>query len=137
MSKYVQEAKRLRAITEIHYNCAQAVVVPFAEEAGISEAVAMRMAANFGGGMKRASVCGSITGGLMVLGLFGVDDAQTIAEYYGKLKSRHEGFLDCAQLLRINKQKGQDKKPHCDGMVYECVELVEEILRNRKKIGNA
>lgn len=134
MSKYLDRAKELRAITEVHYNCAQSVVVPFAKDAGITEDTAMRMAVNFGSGMKRASVCGAITGGLMVLGLFGVDDAGTVGTYYSKLKERHEGYLDCADLLRINKQKGQEKKPHCDAMVYECVELVEEILRSQNKL---
>ena len=134
MSKYLDRAKELRAITEVHYNCAQSVIVPFAEDAGITEEAAMRVAANFGSGMKRASVCGAITGGLMALGLFGVEDARTIGEYYSKLKERHEGCLDCADLLKINMQKGLEKKPHCDAIVYECVELVEEILRSQNKL---
>lgn len=131
MSKYLDDAKQLREITEVHYNCAQSVVVPFAEEAGISRDVAYKMASNFGGGMKRASVCGAITGGLMVLGLFGVDDAKTVAAYHVKLKENHQQFLDCADLLRINKEKGMEKKPHCDDMVYECVRLVEDFLREK------
>jgi C_GCAxxG_C_C family probable redox protein len=134
MSKYLDRAKELRAITEVHYNCAQSVIVPFAQDAGITEEAAMKVAANFGAGMKMASVCGAITGGLMVLGLFGVDDAQTVGMYYAKLKENHEGYLNCADLLRINKEKGREKKPHCDEMVYECVELVEEILRGKQII---
>lgn len=134
MSKYLDRAKELRAITQVHYNCAQSVIVPFAADAGLTEEAAMKVASNFGSGMKMASVCGAITGGLMVLGLFGVDDAKTVGTYYAKLKERHEGFLNCADLLRINKQKGQEKKPHCDAMVYECVELVEEILREQQKL---
>lgn len=131
MSKHLEKAKELRAATAVHYNCAQAVIVSFAEDVGITEEAAMRVAANFGSGMKRASVCGAVTGGLMVLGLFGVDDAQTVGTYYSKLKERHEGCLDCADLLQLNKQSGQVRSVHCDNMVYECVELVEEILKNR------
>lgn len=134
MSKYLEEAKRLRGITEVHYNCAQSVLVPFAADAGISQETAMKLGANFGGGMHRASVCGAITGGLMALGLMGVDDKKALAEYHGRLKERHEGFLDCSELLKINKEKGGEKKPHCDNMVYECVALVEEILREKNKI---
>ena len=134
MSKYVEEAKRLRAITEVHYNCAQSVVVPFAEDAGITEDAAMRMAANFGGGMKRAATCGAICGGLMVLGLFGLEDPVTLRTYYNRLKENHEGYLECADLLRINKERGGIKKPHCDAMVYECVALAEEILREQGKL---
>ena len=134
MSKYVEHARRLRAIITPHYNCAQSVVVPFAEDAGIPEETAMRFAANFGGGMKMASVCGAVTGGLMVLGLFGKDDPAILRRYYHTLKERHEGYLDCANLLRINSERGGVKKPHCDAMVYECVQLVEEILTDEGTI---
>ncbi|MDO4343818.1 MAG: C-GCAxxG-C-C family protein [Eubacteriales bacterium] len=131
MSKYLERAKELRGNTEIHYNCAQAVLLPFAEDMGMSEETAMKIASNFGAGMRRASVCGAITGGLMALGLFGMEDVRTVGEYHARLKARHEGFLDCADLLRMNKEAGREKKPHCDEMVYECVELVEEILKDK------
>lgn len=131
MSKYYDRAVELRAIATPHYNCCQAVVLPFAEEAGISEKVAYQIAANFGAGMRRAATCGSVAGGLMVLGLFGVDDLKTIGEYHRILKERHQGYLDCADLLRINKEAGKEKRPHCDAMVYECIEIAEEILREK------
>lgn len=134
MSIYLERAKELRAITEVHYNCAQAVIVPFAGDAGMTDEAAYNVAANFGAGMKMASVCGAITGGLMVLGLFGLDNAQIIASYYQQLKNNHEGFLDCGNLLRINHEAGREKKLHCDEMVYECVLLVENILRENGKI---
>lgn len=134
MSKYYDKAVALRAIVTPHYNCAQAVILPFAEDAGMSEDMAYQITANFGGGMKRAATCGSIAGGLMVLGLFGVDDPQTIAEYYKRLRDNHQGFLECADLLRINKEEGREKKPHCDDMVYECVNLAEAMLKERGKL---
>lgn len=131
MSKYVDKAKQLRRDTVIHYNCAQAVVLPFASDAGLSEEMAMRVSSNFGAGMRRAAVCGAITGGLMALGLFGLDDPAAVNEYHRRLRERHEGHLDCADLLRINKELGREKKPHCDDMVFECVELVETMLREK------
>ncbi|MBQ8654052.1 MAG: C_GCAxxG_C_C family protein [Clostridia bacterium] len=135
MSKYLDRARELRAIVTPHYNCAQSALLPFAPEAGVSEETAYLLAANFGAGMKMASVCGAITGGLMALGLHGVDDSQTIAYYYKRLRDNHQGQVDCAPLLQINKEQGREKKPHCDDMVYECVALVEEILREKGKIG--
>ncbi|MDD2980318.1 MAG: C-GCAxxG-C-C family protein [Hespellia sp.] len=134
MSKYYDRAVELRAITKPHYNCAQAVVLPFAEDAGIDEKTAFHIAANFGAGMKRAATCGSITGGLMVLGLFGVDDPGVIADYHKRLRDRHQGNLECADLLRMNKEAGKEKKSHCDDMVYECVGLAEDILREQGKL---
>jgi C_GCAxxG_C_C family probable redox protein len=134
MSKYIDCARELRACTTTHYNCAQSVVVPFAEDAGMTREQAIRFAANFGAGMKMAATCGAITGGLMVLGLFGVEDGVSIAAYYRAFRERHNGYLNCADLLRINKEQGREKKPHCDAMVFESVELVEKMLRERGKL---
>lgn len=131
MSKYLEKAKELRAIVSPHYNCGQSVVLPFAAEAGLTEAQALGICANFGGGLKRGAACGAITGGLVVLGLFGIDDP---AEYYRALRASHDGMLECAELLRRNQELGGERKPHCDAMVFECVSLVEALLRKNGKI---
>ena len=128
MGRFLDKAKELRANTEIHYNCTQAVLIPFAEVCGISEAAAVQLGANFGGGMKMGSVCGVVTGGLMVLGLAGVDDVKTVNAFCRKIRNNHDGTLMCSELLRMNAERGGEKKPHCDAMVYEAVELLEEIL---------
>jgi hypothetical protein len=134
MSKYLERARELRARTDVHFNCAQSVVVPFAPDAGYTEEQAMHFAANFGGGMRMAATCGAITGGLMALGLYGVDDPKVIGDYYRVLRASHDNLLNCADLLRVNKEQGGEKKPHCDAMVFECVELVESILREQGKL---
>ena len=134
MSKYHDKAVALRAQITPHINCAQSVVLPFAEDAGIPEETAMRFADGFGGGMKRASVCGAVTGGIMALGLFGLGDPQTLTSYHSQIMENHEGMLVCADLLKANAALGREKKPHCDALVFECVDLVEKILREHGKI---
>ena len=131
MSKYLEKAKELRAIVTPHYNCGQSVVLPFAAEAGLTEAQALGICANFGGGLKRGAACGAITGDLVVLGLFGIDNP---AEYYQALRTSHDGMLECAELLRRNQELGGERKPHCDAMVFECVRLVEQLLRENGKL---
>lgn len=131
MSKYLEKAKELRAIVPPHYNCGQSVVLPFAAEAGLTEAQALGICANFGGGLKRGAACGAITGGLVVLGLFGIDNP---AEYYQALQASHDGMLECAELLRRNQELGGERKPHCDAIVFECVRLVEQLLRENGKL---
>ncbi|MBR3311063.1 MAG: C_GCAxxG_C_C family protein [Solobacterium sp.] len=131
MSRYIEKAKELRSDPALHCNCAQAVILPFAEEAGISEETARKLASNFGGGMKMASICGTVTGAAMVLGLFGMDDPRTLNQFYKMMKDNHEGHLDCASLLRINREKGGEKKAHCDAMIYESIGNVETILREK------
>lgn len=133
MSKYLERSAALRATVTPHYNCAQSVFMPFAPDAGVCEKDARRIAGAFGGGMKRGSVCGAITGGLMALGLFGMDDEATLREYYSCLSRAHSSF-DCAALLAQNEAAGGEKKPFCDGMVFECVRLVERLLREGGRI---
>lgn len=134
MSIYLDKAKELRGITDVHYNCAQSVLIPFADAVGISPDTAYRVAADFGGGMKMGSVCGAVTGALMVLGLAGIEDPSVLQKLYRRVKDKHEGYLDCQNLLRMNSEKGLPKKPHCDDMVYELTEITEEILREAGKI---
>ena len=134
MSRYMEKARALRDAEDRHYNCAQSVLIPFAPDAGLSEEAAYRLALNFGSGMKRASVCGAITGGLMALGLFGAEEPAVVGTYYKRLREAHDGLFDCAELLRVNQQRGGQKKPHCDEMVYECVALVAELLRSTGRL---
>ena len=134
MSKYMDRAKELRACTSIHYNCAQSVLIPFAADAGLSEEDAFRVAANFRSGMLMGGSGGAFTGGLMALGVWGVDDQAAVQQLTRAMKANHEGTLDCAKLLAKNAELGNPRKPHCDDMVYEAVELVEKILREQGKI---
>ena len=133
MSEYLEKAKELRAIETPHYNCAHSVLIPFAEKAGLDGETAYRLAACFGGGMKRGSVCGAVTGGLMALGLLGLDDPATTAEFHRIFGERHGGMLDCSKLLAASAAAGEPKKQHCDGLVFESVRLVEELLEKHSK----
>ena len=134
MSKYITCAKELRAIVTPHYNCGQAVILPFAEEMGIPESTVMLFGANFGRGMKGGELCGAIAGGLVALGLFGLNDPASTAAYYKKLRAAHPEGIDCATLLRLNHERGNERKSHCDGMVYECIAIAEDMLRQAGKI---
>lgn len=134
MSKFHDRAVACRTTEAVHYNCAQATVIPFVKEVGLNEDMVNAIAANFGQGMKRAATCGAVSGGLMVLGMYGVSDPKIIKLYYDKIREKHEGYLDCANLLRLNKEQGGEKKPHCDSMVYECVEIAENILKEQGKL---
>ena len=127
MSK-MEEVRALRNDPEVHYNCAQAVFLPFAKEKGLDADTAYRLAVEFGGGMGLGSVCGALTGALMALGLYdGTVDRR--AELIRAFREMHDGVIDCAQLLKLDREKGNtDKKAHCDRMVYDAVALLESML---------
>ncbi len=124
---YIERAHQLRSDPFVHYNCAQAVTIPFAQECGLSEEQAANLATHFGGGMKMGSVCGAITGGAMVLGLLGASNEQYNA-FLQAMRAQHEGMVTCAELLQKNAEMGGDRKAHCDGMIDEAIKAVLEVI---------
>ena len=125
-----EHVAQLRADTEVHYNCCQSVLIPFCEECGIDRDTAFRLGKNFNNGMKMGSACGALAGAMMVLGLAGADGdkAKRLREEF---KARHE-VVDCTALLQKAREAGIPRKTHCDGMVFEAVELLEQLL-NREE----
>ena len=106
MTEIMKRSHALRDDTTTHYNCAQAVFIPFAEKKGISAAQATAITANFGSGMRAGLTCGAITGGLMALGLYDAGDAEASTEFMRRMKSLHGGRSDCRDLL------GSSQKNH-------------------------
>ena len=138
MSRYQDRAMERRQIIgpdgKPAYNCCQSVATVFAEELGYDEEASMKAATYFRGGMQMGSVCGAITGGLLALGFSGVDDAAAVNEYYRKIRSNHDGMMNCKDLLRVNAEQGGEKMPHCNAMIRECIGYVEEILKEKGRL---
>lgn len=127
MNKHVDKAMKLRNETPMVNNCAQTVMRTYAEELGMSEELAAKIGCNFGGGMKCGGVCGAITSGLMVLGAKEIDDPGILNEYRNEIAAKHDGMINCADLLRVNAKKGGSKKAHCDGLICEAIELIDKL----------
>ena len=123
---WLEKASEIRNAA-VHYNCAQAVVMTFAEPCGLTEERACSLCAFFGAGAKMGELCGAISGGLMVIGLLGGGDSE-YRRFVSYMKERHSNLVRCSDLLRQEVGSPAEKKPHCDGMVYEAVEAVAEIM---------
>lgn len=121
----MEYAKQLRDITDKHYNCTQSVLVPFAGEMGLSEEQAYKLGTHFGSGMRHGSTCGAVSGALMVLGAmgYGEQEAQALLRTFREKNN----CTDCAHLLAQAKERGEEKKPHCDRLVCQCVQAVLEL----------
>ena len=117
-----EDMAALRADTQVHYNCAQAVVVPFARDMGITREQAYNMMLNFGGGMGCGAACGALTGALTALGGLGRPQEKRL-ELIERFRAEN-GSIDCADLLKAALERGEEKKPHCDRMVRQCVDFV-------------
>lgn len=134
MSIYLERAKELRAIEIPHYNCAQSVLIPFAEKAGLDPELAYGLAAGFGAGMHTGRVCGAATGAIMALGLYGEGDGETVSRFLEDMAATHGDTVLCAELLAGNEAAGGDRHRFCDGLVYEAISLVEKVLAERGKL---
>ena len=138
------------------YGCCQSVVAAFADIYGLSDDLAKRIAAGFGGGVGRLRMmCGAVSG---IVSLAGLDCGQTDgADREGKSacykvvqqlleKSREQnGSLICAELLGLKKPEGThepeartaayyQKRP-CAMMVETAARLFAQYLSESKQAG--
>ena len=90
-------------------DCSQITLGYFAEKAGISDEVAIKISSAFGGGMWRGRSCGCITGALMTLGMkYGYSEPiapedkaaflAKCAEYEQKFAAEHNS-VHCKDIL--------------------------------------
>ena len=138
------------------YNCAQAIVLAFADMIPIEEELLLRMASSFGGGMGRLrEVCGAMSGMFMVVGaLYGYDDskeAKIKAEHYARIQElagrfeEKNGSIVCRELLGLNikhdssvpKERTQEyyKKRPCPQLVADAAKILEDYIHKNPPKG--
>jgi len=93
-------------------NCAQSVLLSFANELNLDEMTAKKIALGFGGGMVMGKTCGAVTGAYMVLGLKAQTGAKTMQEMktdtkeavrkFNELFIAKHGSLKCKKLLGVD-----------------------------------
>lgn len=131
------------------YNCAQAVLDAFRDEAGLDEDLALKIATGLGAGMgRKQEVCGAVTGGVLVLGLrhgrgSRSDHSATERTYLktremmDRFAARHGSCL-CRQLLQGYDLTTEDglRRAKADDVLNRvcrrCVQTIVEILEEMK-----
>lgn len=103
-------------------NCAQAVVLAYADELGMDEKTAARLASSFGGGIGRLrEVCGAVSGMMMVYGLKkGYDDLHdpdAKKAHYANVQAlanafrEQNGSIVCREILSLDRGENSDPSP--------------------------
>ena len=123
---HMEFAHTLRADTTVHYNCCQSVLLTFASEMGLTQEQAYALGTYLNAGMRHGSVCGALSGAMMVLGMTGRGEAESLA-LLRQFQQTH-GTTQCAALLKSARERGEERKAHCDNLVYELVEALEAVL---------
>jgi C_GCAxxG_C_C family probable redox protein len=121
------------------------VLTAFASEFGLSDEIALKIAAPFGGGMARTGkTCGAVTGGLMALGLKygyttpgGRDATYGIAQKFMNHFEEKHGSTLCRELIGcdISTPEGLQKAHEsgvtesvCPKVVCDAAEIVQALL---------
>lgn len=137
MNTYKTKEELAKGYHEAGCNCAQAVLLAFAEELGLSKEFAAKIALPFGGGMARGETCGALTGALMALGLtesgsvppnpedkkISRENAKKLAEIFEK----EYGTTLCREILSMPRGKG---KMLCNDIVGYMAMQTEKILKD-------
>jgi len=143
----MERSEQARDLFLSGYNCAQSVLLSFADDLKFSKELAQKMAAGFGGGMgKQQETCGAVTGAIMVLGLLKGEhvnnNEELKSESYGSVKELSKEFVSefkstkCRDLIGcdLNTPEGaarfKDEKimeTICADCVKKAVEIVESI----------
>ena len=128
------------------FNCAQSVFSSYAEEYGIDEENAKRIASGFGGGFGRLQkTCGAVTGALMLISAryYDINKPEESKELvYNKIREyirqyeKKNGSIECLELLGIDmtSDKGYQAakeqqlfKIKCENYVRDACEIFEDL----------
>ena len=133
------------------YNCAQSVVLAFADELELDERTLSKLSSSFGGGLGRMrEVCGAVSGMAIVLGLMeGYDDpadGQAKAAHYARIQTaakkfeEENGSIVCRELLGLSQKRDAPvpsarsadfyKKRPCRELVGMAAEILEAQLQS-------
>ncbi len=113
-------------------NCAQAVATAFKDEMELTEEQVKKLSIAFGGGFGRTrSVCGTVSGMTIVIGMLGSDGKDKLLAYeiekeaLALFKERF-GTIICQDLL--------DKRVPCADICEISADIAYKILKERGKI---
>jgi C_GCAxxG_C_C family probable redox protein len=119
------------------FSCSQSVLTAYAQEFGLDEQTALKIASGFGGGMGGLGhTCGAVTGALMVLGLrhgLTAVDGEAKQAFYARVRQFTERFqqchgsLACRELLGvdISTAEGRDAAREAGLFQQKCPPLVQ------------
>ena len=118
------------------YNCAQAVLLAFAEDAGLEKDTALRLASSFGGGVGgMREMCGALSGAFMLAGVKGSAGIEapgtTKAQTYQQTREMANAFKEkngtylCCELKGV---ADGNVRRSCPGCIEDACALVEKML---------
>ena len=144
-------AERAKALFLEGYNCAQAVVLAFAADAGLDEETAKNFSRPLGGGMGRLrQTCGAVAGAACASGVLFPEltkaEAYALVQEIARRFREKNGSINCGELLTGAGLKTDTapnpeartpeyyKKRPCPNLIYDAAEILEEICIERGRL---
>jgi C_GCAxxG_C_C family probable redox protein len=144
----MERSEKARSLFLSGNNCAQSVLLTFADDLSYNKELAVKLAAGFGGGMGRTQgTCGAVTGAIMVLGLMRGEHVhnneelksetyssvqELVTRFREKFQSTNcRDLTDCDFCTAEGSEKFKDEKI----METACASFVEEAVRILESIG--
>ena len=144
------DSKKLESYISKGYNCSQVVFAYFADDMGMYEDLAVKIATPFEMGMYKSEICGALSGAYMALGLkYGSTDMDKKVELIKKiLKLNNEfekqmGSSNCRELLNtdINTDEGMNHAIEnnlltsvCGNCITNAIKITEDIITEDSNI---
>ena len=109
-------------------NSCSASIMKAAIDKGLCSKELYNATTGFAGGVGSGCLCGAVTASIMVLSnVVGEHQAkQTAKTFMRNFKERYNAT--CCRVLSANKV-GEDKRKHCNKIVEDCADILEEILK--------
>ena len=127
------EKERIAELFMKGIDCSQVVAGAFAEELGITQEEAYKMAAGFGGGMGIGETCGAVVGAMIVLGMkYGHFDTEHM-EQKEIMNAKRAEFLE---KLKHDIADPEDmQKILAEGLLFDfCPEVVKDTIEILKEV---
>ncbi|MBP5707258.1 MAG: C_GCAxxG_C_C family protein [Spirochaetales bacterium] len=143
-----ERAAKAKEYFQSGYNCAQSVLMAFADKTNLTEEQIISIAAPFGAGMGRMrEVCGTVSGMFMAAGLIlgkdsgtpqGKNEMYAITQEFANEFKKRNGSIICRELLAgVPVTSGTNAEPRtqeyykkrpCADLCYDAAEILEEYL---------
>lgn len=133
------------------YNCAQAVMLAFADALDIPQQTLKAAGLPMGGGMGRLrQTCGGVSGAAITAGLlfpdYSKNEMYALVQELAKRFQAKNGSINCGDLLsgagvkadtlpqaEARTQQYYKKRP-CPDLIYDAAEILEEICKERGRL---
>ncbi|MBQ5739454.1 MAG: C_GCAxxG_C_C family protein [Oscillospiraceae bacterium] len=124
------------------FNCCASVLFAYQDKTKMSDELCYGVSSGLGGGFRTGSICGAVSGAVIVLGILHPHNEQTGAEgktsnmkltqEFQRRYAEREGAVDCRDLKPVPAKhevpfEGREMK-NCDHYILAAVELLDEMI---------